>query len=132
MASAQASGRARASGSPRSRGSRSTCNRRGREELPGRQAFAWAHRPPGARRLAIPRYARYRPGVGFESLGELQSFVRQLDVPEERREIVEAELLDHFFARVASGDPEDIALSAFGDPEALRIRFERVERSFEI
>src|SRR5579859_6790550 len=70
--------------------------------------------------------------MGFQSLSELRAFVTGLDVPEERREIVEAELLDHFFARVAGGSSEAEALRAFGDAEALRIRFEPVERGFHL
>lgn len=68
--------------------------------------------------------------MSFQSLRELQSFVRSLDAPEERREVVEAELLDHFFARIAEGASEAEALAAFGSQEALRIRFEPVERGF--
>ena len=68
--------------------------------------------------------------MSFQSLRELQSFVRSLDVPEERREVVEAELLDHFFARLSDGATEAEALAAFGAEGALRIRFEPVERGF--
>lgn len=70
--------------------------------------------------------------MSFRSLRELQSFVRSLDVPEERREVVEAELLDHFFARIGDGATEAEALAAFGAKEALRIRFEPVERGFRL
>lgn len=68
--------------------------------------------------------------MSFRSLRELQSFVRSLDVPDDRRDVVEAELLDHFFARIGDGATEAEALAAFGAQDALRVRFEPVERTF--
>src|SRR5690242_13997028 len=68
--------------------------------------------------------------MGFRTVGELQAFVAALRVPEERREVVESELLDHFFARVADGASEREALDAFGEVACLRTRFEVVEPGF--
>ena len=68
--------------------------------------------------------------MGFGSLRELQRFVGELRVPDARREVVESELLDHFFARIGEGASEAEALAAFGSADALRVRFEGAERSF--
>jgi hypothetical protein len=56
---------------------------------------------------------------------ELAAFVASLAIPEERREVVLAELLDHFDNAARDGiDP------AFGDLGELRARLERVEPAF--
>lgn len=74
----------------------------------------------------------------FCSLESLQEFVRALDIPEERREVLLAELEDHFFCELAevesSGVPREEAaaraLATIGEPEALLSRFLAAERAF--
>src|SRR2546427_7040137 len=76
----------------------------------------------------------------FKSRTELLAFVARLRIPEARRTLVEAELLDHLDSRLAAGlaaggdeaKAEREALAAFGDPDQLRASLERIEPAFDI
>ena len=74
----------------------------------------------------------------FSTRAELERFIADLRIPEDRRRVVEAELFDHLESRlaaeVASGnaDAERTALAALGDPDRLRASLERVETAFAL
>ena len=68
--------------------------------------------------------------AAFRSLRELESFVRALPIPEERREVVADELTGHVMERVAGGTSETDALASLGDPALLERLVAPAERRF--
>ena len=68
----------------------------------------------------------------FATLDDLRSFIAALRIPEERRRLVEIELMDDVESRIASGVSERDALAALGDPARLRAARERIEPAFAL
>ena len=66
----------------------------------------------------------------FRSLRELDAFVRALPIPEERRDVVADELVEHVMARVGDGATEAEALASLGDAELLARLVAPAERRF--
>ena len=74
----------------------------------------------------------------IRSREELDSFVTSLKIPQDRREVISAELADHVESAAAEGraagaTPDDAmssALASLGEPGTLRARFEIGEPVF--
>jgi hypothetical protein len=68
----------------------------------------------------------------IRSIEELRQFVADLRIPQERREVTEAELLDHVNQAISRGASEEDAVTALGDLDELKMSFEEVEPRFHV
>jgi len=68
---------------------------------------------------------------------EIERFVASLAIPDDRKTVVRAELLDHLASATEAAaregrDPEAAARGALGDLEALRRSLEAIEAAFQV